>query len=153
MYSLSGAHISHVQRLGRNASGYKQCILKWLVERRGVYDSTWWPHWHFSATIHSQILSSIVWSQQAPHAWFEHLVQWGFENSKSDISFFIYNKENVYTLLLMYVNDILVTRMSDKMIKRLKFDLNVEFAIEQLGSLYYSLGIEAPKDHIGLYLS
>ena len=51
--------------------------------------------------------------KQAPRAWFDKLktvlLDWGFENSKFDISFFIHKFASKLLLLLVYVDDILIT--------------------------------------------
>lgn len=80
------------------------------------------------------------------------LLQWGFNNSKSDISLFIYKKDQVLLLCLVYVDYIVLTGNNPVLITKLNNDLNQMFAFKELGSLHYFLGIEAFRDSIGLYL-
>ncbi|XP_060971854.1 retrovirus-related Pol polyprotein from transposon RE1 isoform X2 [Cannabis sativa] len=95
--------------------------------------------------------------KQAPRAWFERLntslLQWGFTPSKADVSLFIYHKNSQLIFLLVYVDDILVTGSHLSLISKLVADLNHTFALKQLGSLHYFLGIEAYRDSTGIYLS
>lgn len=61
-------------------------------------------------------------------AWFdrlrEGLVGWAFENSKADMSLFIFERDKVLIILLVYVDDILVTWNNSKVISRLIDNLN-----------------------------
>ncbi|KAK0597423.1 hypothetical protein LWI29_025133 [Acer saccharum] len=58
------------------------------------------------------LLKSFYGLKQAPQAWFEKLksalVQWGFQSSVSDHSLIILRRNKDVTLLLVYVDDILV---------------------------------------------
>ena len=78
-------------------------------------------------------------------AWFDRLKQallgWGFKNSKVGISFFIYRSRDCLILLFVYVDDILVTNNAPKLIAKLLQDLNYMFALKELGSIHYFLGI------------
>lgn len=51
------------------------------------------------------------------------------------------------------MDDILVTGHNDKVISKLTSDLYAQFALKQLGSLHYFLGIKATRDASGLYMS
>jgi histone deacetylase 1/2 len=55
--------------------------------------------------------------------------------------------------VLIYVDDIIVTGSSDRAINALLRDLNVNFAIKDLGDLHFFLGIEVKKLHNGLLLT
>ena len=56
--------------------------------------------------------------KQAPRAWFEKLrgalVEWGFQNFVSDTSLFYTHKNGNLLLLLVHVDDILITGESSK---------------------------------------
>jgi histone deacetylase 1/2 len=54
---------------------------------------------------------------------------------------------------LIYVDDIIVTGSSDRAINALVRDLNVNFAIKDLGDLHFFLGIEVKRVHNGLLLT
>jgi histone deacetylase 1/2 len=55
--------------------------------------------------------------------------------------------------VLIYVDDIIVTGSSDHAITALLRDLNVNFAIKDLGDLHFFLGIEVKRIHNGLLLT
>ncbi|XP_021833818.1 uncharacterized protein LOC110773602, partial [Prunus avium] len=104
-----------------------------------------------------QLRKSLYGLKQAPRAWFqrfsEYLLQLGFVGSKADHSLFIYNTDGVYLLLLIYVDDILITGNQDCKIQSLITSLGKAFAMKDLGALKYFLGIEATRTATGLYLS
>ena len=95
--------------------------------------------------------------KQAPRAWFDKLktalVHWGFKNSKSDSSLFIYKNQSHVLFLLVYVDDILITGSDPTLIHRIMADLNKKFALKTLGSISYFLGFEAYRDQNGIFLS
>ena len=95
--------------------------------------------------------------KQAPRAWFDKLknalVQWGFHNSKSDSSLFIYKQKEDVLFVLVYVDDILITGSSQALITRVMTDLHQKFALKTLGSISYFLGFEAYRDCNGIFLS
>uniref|UniRef100_A0A2N9IVZ2 Reverse transcriptase Ty1/copia-type domain-containing protein n=1 Tax=Fagus sylvatica TaxID=28930 RepID=A0A2N9IVZ2_FAGSY len=88
--------------------------------------------------------------KQAPRAWFSRLstrlVELGFHGSLSDTSLFIY-KSSIYTMfILTYVDDIIITSSSSSAIDNLLSSLQTDFAVKDLGSLHYFLGIEVIRN-------
>lgn len=81
------------------------------------------------------------------------LIHWTFTNIKSNVLVFLYNKQKIYVLLLVYVDDILVIGNDNQAISKFISDFNSQFALKQLGSMQYFLGIEAHLDSTRLYLS
>jgi hypothetical protein len=55
--------------------------------------------------------------------------------------------------LLVYVDDIIVASLSQEVVAALLEDLRADFALKDLGSLHYFLGIEVKQDSDGLSLS
>jgi hypothetical protein len=90
-------------------------------------------------------------------AWYSRLSmklkQLDFVASKADTSLFIYNKKGAMMYLLIYVDDIIISRSSSKAIDALLHDLNAEFALKDLGKLHYFLGIQVEEKDVGLVLS
>lgn len=95
--------------------------------------------------------------KQAPRAWYSRLSNklqaLGFSPSKADTSLFIYNKANTSIFVLIYVDDIIVTSSSNKVVTGLLKDLKSEFALKDLGDLHFFLGIEVKKHGNDLHLS
>lgn len=94
--------------------------------------------------------------RQAPRAWFDKLrssfLQHGFTNSKTDTSLFFSCKQGKLLLILVYVDDILITGDDSAMIHQLIKDLHFQFALKTLGPVSYFLGLEVFRDATGLYL-
>ncbi|XP_060182800.1 uncharacterized mitochondrial protein AtMg00810-like [Lycium barbarum] len=72
---------------------------------------------------------------------------------KSDHSLFIYRKGIDMAYLLLYVDDIILTTLSDDLRKSIMTLLNSEFAMKDLGPLNYFLGIAVTRHAGGLFLS
>ncbi|XP_038986484.1 uncharacterized mitochondrial protein AtMg00810-like [Phoenix dactylifera] len=87
--------------------------------------------------------------KQASRQWYSKLSQallnYGFEQSKSDHSLFIYKYDSIFLALLVYVNDIILASDDMNEITRLKGFLNEQFKIKDLGQLKYFLGIEVAQ--------
>jgi hypothetical protein len=78
--------------------------------------------------------------KQAPRAWYARLSSklhsLGFKPSKADVSLFVYNKGGVVIYLLIYVDDIIIASSSNAATEALLKDLQVEFALKDLGELH-----------------
>ena len=84
--------------------------------------------------------------KQAPRAWFDKLknalIQQGFQASKCDPSLFFLHQGKLQIMILVYVDDIIITGNSAPFITALIKHLNEVFSLKQLGKLDYFLGIE-----------
>ncbi|GJX05812.1 putative RNA-directed DNA polymerase [Tanacetum coccineum] len=93
--------------------------------------------------------------KQAPRAWFERLSKAlfdGFKGSKTDPSLFIYSRGDTLLYILVYVDDIIVTGNNRGTIDNMICQLGSAFALKDLGSLNYFLGIEIVP-HVSILLS
>ncbi|XP_021807902.1 uncharacterized protein LOC110751704 [Prunus avium] len=83
----------------------------------------------------------------APRAWFKQfndfLLHLRFQESKCDYSLFVYKHNGVFLILLIYVDDILVTGNNSSQVMVLIQRLGKLFSMKDLGRLNYFLGIEA----------
>ncbi|GKA46710.1 ribonuclease H-like domain-containing protein [Tanacetum coccineum] len=95
--------------------------------------------------------------KQAPRAWFQRFTSYatrvGFQHSKTDSSLFVFHRGSDIAYLLLYVDDIILTASSLAFLQRIITSLHSEFAITDLGSLNYFLGISAQRSATGLFLS
>jgi hypothetical protein len=95
--------------------------------------------------------------KQAPRAWFDRfsifLLQYGFFCSLADPSLFIFHSNSDTLILLLYVDDILLTGSSAPLVTNLIQLLSSEFAMKDLGPIHHFLGIEITQTLEGLHLS
>ncbi|KAH9764049.1 retrovirus-related pol polyprotein from transposon RE1 [Citrus sinensis] len=95
--------------------------------------------------------------KQAPRAWYDRLrgslLQWGFQTSRSDTSLFLKHTGSDILVILIYVDDILVTGSSCAQIEKITALLGFEFALKDLGDFNYFLGLEVTPSSAGLHLS
>jgi hypothetical protein len=95
--------------------------------------------------------------KQAPRAWFEHFTSVvtaaGLTPSDHDPALFVHASKRGRTLLLLYVDDMLITGDDDEYIAFVKARLAEQFMMPDLGPLSYFLGIEVKLTSDGYYLS
>ena len=95
--------------------------------------------------------------KQAPRAWFERFSSViraaGFTPSEHDPALFIHTSQRGRTLLLLYVDDMLITGDDMDYVAFVKKKLSEQFMMSDLGPLSYFLGIEVHSDGDGYYLS
>ena len=83
----------------------------------------------------------------------ENLKFLGFYQSKNDYSLFIKRNQNQIIIVVVYVDEILVTGSDLHEINRLKKHLDTIFTIKDLGILHYFLGIEVNYIPKGIVLT
>ena len=104
-----------------------------------------------------RLQKSLYGLKQSPRAWFGKFSQaieaFGMQKSKSD--HFVFSKNSNYgiILLIVYVDDIVITRSDSKGILSLKSFLHSQFHTMDLGMLKYFLGIEVMRSKQGIMLS
>ncbi|GKD20315.1 ribonuclease H-like domain-containing protein [Tanacetum coccineum] len=95
--------------------------------------------------------------KHAPRAWFQRFASFvtriGFQHSKTDTSLFVFHRGPDVAYLLLYVDDIILTASSTTFLQRIISLLHGEFAITDLGSLNYFLGVSAQRTASGMFLS
>ncbi|OIW12049.1 hypothetical protein TanjilG_24473 [Lupinus angustifolius] len=113
---------------------------------------------HSNKSLVCRLHKAIYGLKQAPRQWFEKLkstlVSFGFAVSRCDNSLFILNTNSYKIHVLVYVDDIVITGSSIEQIRKIITQLSTTFALKQLGTLDYFLGIEVKSLSDGrLFLS
>ncbi|TYK03354.1 Retrovirus-related Pol polyprotein from transposon TNT 1-94 [Cucumis melo var. makuwa] len=95
--------------------------------------------------------------KQAPRAWFatfsSTITQLGFTSSSHDSALFTRQTPNGIVLLLLYVDDMIITSDDRQAISDLQCYLGKHFEMKDLGNLNYFLGLEISSSSSGYYLS
>ena len=95
--------------------------------------------------------------KQAHRAWFAKfsstVCQFVFQSSPHDHALFIQKTTRGYTLLLLYVDVMIITGDDLQGISDLKSFLKQQFDMKDLGLLSFFLGLEISYDQSGYYLS
>ncbi|XP_070681820.1 uncharacterized mitochondrial protein AtMg00810-like [Malus domestica] len=95
--------------------------------------------------------------KQAPRAWNERFTAFlpplGFTTTYSDSSLFVKAVGSTLVILLLYVDDIIITGNDSLAIQQVIQSLTSEFDLKDLGSLHYFLGIQISRTANGLFLS
>ncbi|KAL4036994.1 hypothetical protein IC575_000575 [Cucumis melo] len=95
--------------------------------------------------------------KQAPRAWFatfsSTITQLGFTSSPHDTALFTRHTPQGIVLLLLYVDDMIITGNDPHAISDLQHYLGQHFEMKDLGSLNYFLGLEVSRRSDGYLLS
>ncbi|KAM2632204.1 hypothetical protein EV1_022966 [Malus domestica] len=102
-----------------------------------------------------QLKKSLYGLKQAPRAWFDKLFQalqsLGFTQSSSDASLFVLQVPSL-VIVLVYVDDILISGPNVSLCKRVIQQLSTLFPVKDLGPLHYFLGLEVHRTTNSLFL-
>nr|CAD1824840.1 unnamed protein product [Ananas comosus var. bracteatus] len=95
--------------------------------------------------------------KQSPRAWFDRFCRamLNFEYKQSDVdhTMFIKKYMSKITILIVYVDDIVITENDPQKMSKLKCYLAKEFEIKDLGKLRYFLRIEVARSEKGIFIS
>ena len=103
-----------------------------------------------------RLLKSLYGLKQAHRCWFaklsESLRTYGFTQTRSDYSLFVYNKQGVSLQVLVYIDDLIISGNSSEAIRIFKGYLSTCFHMKDLGAVKYFLGLEVARNSSGIYL-
>jgi hypothetical protein len=103
-----------------------------------------------------KLVKSLYGLKQASRRWYERLtaflVQHHYTQASSDHSLFVKASSTSFTLLLVYVDDVIICGTSIDEINSMKHALHTSFKIKDLGLLKYFLGIEVAHSKLGITL-
>ncbi|KAM2231636.1 hypothetical protein ACFX1S_015876 [Malus domestica] len=95
--------------------------------------------------------------KQAPRAWNDRFTKFlpllGFQHTYSDSSLFVKTVDSGIVILLLYVDDIIITGNAAASMQQVISALTKEFDIKDLGDLHFFLGIQISRTAHGLCLS
>ncbi|KAH9722152.1 retrovirus-related pol polyprotein from transposon RE1 [Citrus sinensis] len=105
-----------------------------------------------------KLQKSLYGLKQSPRAWFEKFTtavnRQGYRQSQADHTMFTrVSAKGKITVLIVYVDDIILTRDDLVEMDRLKQSLATDFEIKDLGALKYFLGMEVARSKKGIVVS
>ena len=105
-----------------------------------------------------KLQKSLYGLKQSPRAWFEKFTtvvnRQGYRQSQADHTIFTrVSAKGKITVLIVYVDDIILTRDDLVEMDRLKQSLATDFEIKDLGALKYFLGMEVARSKKGIVVS
>ncbi|XP_068319168.1 uncharacterized protein [Pyrus communis] len=108
-------------------------------------------------TLVCRLNKSLYGLKQASRTWFttfsDAIQNAGYRQSKADYSLFTKVQGTSITVILIYVDDILITGNNIQQMEQLKAFLLKRFRIKDLGDLKYFLGIEFARSEKGIFMS
>ncbi|KAL0427812.1 UNVERIFIED_CONTAM: Retrovirus-related Pol polyprotein from transposon RE1 [Sesamum latifolium] len=94
--------------------------------------------------------------KQAPRAWYgkiaEFLTHGGYLMTSADSSLFIKAKERKLAVVLVYVDDLIITGDCEEEVLQTKENLSVRFQMKELGHLKHFLGLEVDHCQTRMFL-
>ena len=94
--------------------------------------------------------------KQAPRAWYdkiaEFLLQSGYSVAPADSSLFVKAQDEKLAIVLVYVDDLIITGDDDWEIQQTKANLSIRFQMKELGALKHFLGLEVERTNDGIFL-
>ncbi|CAL5335650.1 unnamed protein product [Camellia sinensis] len=105
-----------------------------------------------------RLRKSLYGLKQSPRAWFERFTKavkgYGFVQCQSDHTFFVkHSVGGKLAIIIVYVDDIILTGAHEEEIGLLKKFLTKEFEIKDLGNLKYFLGMKIARSKKGIAVS
>lgn len=104
-----------------------------------------------------KLIKSIYGLRLASRQWNEKLsdflITYGFTHSLADYALFTHKNGSQFNVVVVYVDDILLTGDNLSMIHSLKTALHDEFSIKDLGEAKYYMGLEISRTDSGVMLS
>jgi transposase InsO family protein len=104
-----------------------------------------------------RLYRSLYGLKQSPRAWFDRfrraILKKGYCQSNADHTLFYKRNIGKITILIVYVDDIVITGDDHEEIAHLKKHLAQEFEVKDLGQLRYFLGIEVSRGPKGIFIS
>lgn len=81
-------------------------------------------------------------SKQAPRTWYSRIISLDFKKSLSESILYVKENNNEILVVSLYVDDLLITGSSAKLIDEFKLDMMQVFEMTDLGLMTYFLGME-----------
>eukprot|EP00253_Pinus_taeda_P031783 PITA_31783 len=112
---------------------------------------------HTDSSLVCRLKKSLYGLKQAPRAWYakmdSFLLESGFSRCYSDNTVYTKKVGNSLIILVLYVDDLILTGSDPNLINHVKSSLKKKFEMTDLGHLHYFLGLQVLQSKEGISLS
>ena len=109
-----------------------------------------------SGSVVCRLKKALYGLKQSPRAWFGRfrftMKKYGYKQSDADHTLFLKKVGDKITVLIIYVDDMIVTGNDLTEMSKLKDYLSSKFDMKDLGRLKYFLGIEVNRSKQGIFV-
>jgi hypothetical protein len=134
----------------------KGCFSSWRFIRRSVHRTTTRLCGPNTSYLVCRLKKALYGLKQTPRAWSnkigQYLVTSGFQTSNAKFSLYLKKTYHGTVVIIIYVDDLIITGDSDANIFDLKKLLKQKFEMKDLGELHYFFGIEVIQSPKGIWL-
>ena len=110
-----------------------------------------------NSSIVYRLMKSLYGLKQAPRAWYakmdSFLLSTGFSRCHFDPNVYTKKEGNHLIILVLYVDDLILTRSDPKLLTHVKSSLKKKFEMSDLGHLRYFLGLQVFQTKEGIFFS
>lgn len=114
------------------------------------------PGFVHDSSLVCRLLPSLYGLKQAPRAWYEKMENFllfiGFARCHSDPTIYIRKEGTDLLILVLYVDDLILTGSSSSMIQSVQQQLMEQFDMTDLGLLHYFLGLQVHQSSDGIFI-
>jgi hypothetical protein len=111
----------------------------------------------YDSSLVCRLKKSLFGLNQAPQAWYSKmdnfLMATGFSRCHSDPNVYTKKGESHLIILVLYVDDLILTGNDPKILNHVKTNLKKKFEMNDLGFLHYFLGLQVLQTNEGIFLS
>lgn len=94
--------------------------------------------------------------RKAPRSWYNRIENYftneGFKKCYCEHTFFVKIEGESVMIISLYVDDLIYTSNSERMLEEFKFSMKEEFSMTNLGKMKYFLGVEVIQDEEGIFI-
>jgi hypothetical protein len=112
---------------------------------------------HNDSSLVCHLKKSLYGLKQTPRAWYakmdNFLIDIGFSRCHSNPNVYTKKVGSHLTILVLYVDDVILTGSGSKLLNHVKTSLKKKFEMTDLGFLHYFLGLQVLQTNEGIFLS
>ena len=110
-----------------------------------------------SSNLVCKLHKSLYGLKQAPRVWYDkidaYFLKNGFKRCISDPNLYVHNFGTNILIVVLYVDDLIITSIQLTLIQNLESDLQKQFEMTDLGLLHYFLRLQIWHMEYGMFLS